>query len=44
MGGLLKEFFALGIKELGTDVGDSNIITLLEKWAGVELVVAPNEL
>lgn len=33
----LKEVIDRGVKELGADVGDSRIITLLEKWAGVEV-------
>ncbi len=37
IGALLKELLALGIKELGAGVGDSKIITLLEKWAGAEV-------
>jgi len=35
--GLLKEMYRVGVKELGADVGDSKIITMLEKWAGVEV-------
>ncbi len=37
LGGLLKELYNVGLHELGGDVGDSKIITLLEKWAGVEV-------
>jgi 3-hydroxyisobutyrate dehydrogenase-like beta-hydroxyacid dehydrogenase len=33
----LKEMIDLGVAELGAEVGDSRIITLLEKWAGVEV-------
>jgi 3-hydroxyisobutyrate dehydrogenase len=33
----LKEMIDLGVEELGAEVGDSRIINLLEKWAGVEV-------
>jgi 3-hydroxyisobutyrate dehydrogenase len=37
VGALLKEMVHLGIKELGAEVGDSQLIAVLEKWAGVEV-------
>jgi 3-hydroxyisobutyrate dehydrogenase len=37
MGGLLKEMYEVGVKELGADAGDSEIITMMEKWADVEV-------
>jgi 3-hydroxyisobutyrate dehydrogenase-like beta-hydroxyacid dehydrogenase len=37
VGALLKEMYGLGVKEIGADAGDSKIITVLEKWAGVEV-------
>ena len=37
VGALLKEMVHLGIRELGAGVGDSQLITVLEKWAGTEV-------
>ncbi len=37
VGAQLKEMYNLGVREVGADVGDSKIITMLEKWAGVEV-------
>jgi 3-hydroxyisobutyrate dehydrogenase len=34
---LLKELYQIGLREVGQGQGDSKIITLLEKWAGVEV-------
>ena len=37
MAALLKEIYEIAMREVGGDCGDSKIITLLEKWAGVEV-------
>jgi 3-hydroxyisobutyrate dehydrogenase-like beta-hydroxyacid dehydrogenase len=37
VGAVLKEMYNLGVREIGADVGDSKIVTLLEKWARVEV-------
>jgi 3-hydroxyisobutyrate dehydrogenase-like beta-hydroxyacid dehydrogenase len=34
---LLKELYQIGLQEVGQGQGDSKIITLLEKWAGIEV-------
>jgi 3-hydroxyisobutyrate dehydrogenase len=35
IGALLREIYNLGVTEVGAGAGDSSIITMLEKWAGV---------
>jgi len=37
VGAQLKEMYNLGVTVVGADVGDSKIITMLERWAGVEV-------
>jgi 3-hydroxyisobutyrate dehydrogenase-like beta-hydroxyacid dehydrogenase len=34
---MLKEMYAIAMNEIGADAGDSKIITMIEKWVGVEV-------